>query len=412
MPDLELPFPVYNGQHEGLLQSTNAIWRRFEEQAQLTGERFNIFDIFGKGYYEMDHSRMIGALLDPKGKHGQGEVFLLAFLEVFWPEVKLPLYHPSVVLEKDFGPVKGSGDTISGGRIDITIYPGNTATPIVIENKPWARDQQLQLLRYYNNFSQNCRLIYLTLDGADPSPESLGHLDKNICKCHSYATDLLRWIERCIQLSAHIPFIRESLAQYANIIKRMTNQNEDAQMSKQIVDSVLESDSLVQSFFYLTANSEKVKRAIAERLKQDLKVKMQAKGYKCNINPNFGFENDTALLFWKPGDQYNWQLYSYKNFSPISLGLHPSDELENKIPIEPNLNRWHYSLQSLLSSEPDIATRNSIWALDKWFQPYKSIDTPDKWKDMYTGKLADHFVSEVLRLTDVIERRGLSLSAL
>ena len=60
-----------------LLQKTVNIVDKYESMAVLTGERFNVFNVLGMGSSEVKlHSALIAELLNPKGKHSLGELFL------------------------------------------------------------------------------------------------------------------------------------------------------------------------------------------------------------------------------------------------------------------------------------------------------------------------------------------------
>src|ERR1017187_3561212 len=97
--------------------------RHYEEAlAQANGERFNIFNV---DHYEVrTHSPMLAELLNRKGSHGQGAVFLRHFLS----ELKI----------HDFDAESSRVDTELSigafGRLDIVLTDGNHRS-IFIENK-------------------------------------------------------------------------------------------------------------------------------------------------------------------------------------------------------------------------------------------------------------------------------------
>src|SRR5208283_235963 len=67
-----------------LLRFTESHNRHTEALARATGEHFNIFHILRVGHLEVTtHSPILGELLNPKGKHGQGAAFLRLFLAQF-----------------------------------------------------------------------------------------------------------------------------------------------------------------------------------------------------------------------------------------------------------------------------------------------------------------------------------------
>ncbi|MDF2809224.1 MAG: hypothetical protein K0S56_255 [Microvirga sp.] len=82
-------------------------------------------------------SRVIGELLDPRGSHGQGLLFLNEFLGA----LELPR-----VDTLDWVRVRTEVPTPAGRRIDLVIETG--ALIVAIENKPWAGQSKDQLADY------------------------------------------------------------------------------------------------------------------------------------------------------------------------------------------------------------------------------------------------------------------------
>ena len=181
------------------------------EAARERGEHFNIFAVCGVNHYEVKHSLIIAELLNPQGSHGQGSLFLDAFLSSFYSDFNFRSEGVSVVTEYD----------IHNGRIDILIR-NSIGQAIIIENKIYAQDQYEQLKRYnhyaHNHFGDGqYEILYLTLYGEEPSKASTG--DKYIpYRTISYATTIVEWLEDCIKLTARLPIIRETLIQYQNHI--------------------------------------------------------------------------------------------------------------------------------------------------------------------------------------------------
>ncbi len=123
-------------QEELILRQAYEIKKRYDEITKHSGENFNIFSVLGVGEKELSHSKIIAELLNPKGAHGQGDIFLKLFLE-------------SIEIT-DFNIVNAKVRTevsYYNGRLDIIIENGKQQT-IFIENKIWATDQPKQLSRY------------------------------------------------------------------------------------------------------------------------------------------------------------------------------------------------------------------------------------------------------------------------
>src|SRR5438093_320110 len=105
--------------HANALQTEAPLFTPF---AYLRGDEFGI-------------SRIIANLLDPNGRHSQGALFLSIFMEAFeLNSLGPPSGQARVTTEER---------TAAGRRIDIVIRDKDWI--IAIENKPWARDGELQV---------------------------------------------------------------------------------------------------------------------------------------------------------------------------------------------------------------------------------------------------------------------------
>lgn len=228
-----------------LLNNVSLISKKYEDLAEYTGENYNIFSVLGIYQDELSHSAVIGDLLNNKGSHGQKDTFLNLFLkeinsfeedsEQFKVLENFQSERSSVYIEKYIGKVDYLNG--EGGRIDILINDG--PNNIIIENKVWAGDQEKQLVRY-NNQDKTAPIIYLTLDGKEPSPDSKENLilGKDYI-CLSYKLEIVRWLENCIKEMANKPFIRESLNQYLVLVKQITHQSYNKKMENEIIDLIL-----------------------------------------------------------------------------------------------------------------------------------------------------------------------------
>lgn len=197
-----------------------------KDEKALRGEQFNIFGLLGVSSSEVRlHSAILGELLNPKGSHGAGSRFLLEFIKQNIPQwgkfTEEQLDNATVDLEVPIG--EKTDD--AGGRIDIRIVIGDKA--IIIENKIYAGDQDAQLLRYHNYGKKyhDHELIYLTLDGHEPSDYSTKGLKSGQYHRLSYQEHISQWITRCIELSHSRPYVRETLNQYLNTIQYLTDNN-------------------------------------------------------------------------------------------------------------------------------------------------------------------------------------------
>lgn len=105
-------------------------------------------------------------------------------------------------------------------HIDLLITNGR-GQAIVIENKIWAADQPQQLQRYFRTVTGlglEPTLVYLTLHGHEPSDDSRG--DHEVFSL-SYRRSLIPWLRRCQERACAEPALRESVAQYIELIRTL-----------------------------------------------------------------------------------------------------------------------------------------------------------------------------------------------
>ncbi len=234
-----------------LLSQVKTVVNSYSRIEEITGQNFNLFSLLRKEYDEVRlHSKFIAELLNPYGSHSQGAIFLKCFLNVLKLE-DFESNNASVFTEHYTGAI--NLEKTKGGNIDILIRSINNKL-IKIENKIYAIEQENQLLRYHN-YQEKGVLIFLTLYGK----ESVNHkelLANNIDYVQlSYKDDIVNWLEMCIEKSAKTPIVRESIHQYLNLVKKLTQQNKSTQMSQEITRIVTKSKSNFESYIALK-NSE------------------------------------------------------------------------------------------------------------------------------------------------------------
>jgi hypothetical protein len=252
---------------ENLLLQVNAINKKYHEIAKITGENFNIFRILKVEAREVKlHSAFIAELLNPIGSHAMGNLFAIDFLKILsekWKlkngsEAKIPFDFfaeniRSVEIEKW---INYKTDT-DGGYIDILLTDDKN-NHIIIENKIYAGDQDNQLLRYHN-FDSSSPIIYLTLYGSIPSDYSTTQ-NESVLKqliCISYKDDILNWLVECKKHTVDHPILRETLTQYINNIKYLTNQTMSNQESTEIIDIIISNQLNIN-------NAKEIRRCLNE----------------------------------------------------------------------------------------------------------------------------------------------------
>lgn len=227
-----------------LLSEVNTIVNSYSRINKMSGQNFNLFTLLRSENDEVRlHSRFISELLDTKGSHQQGSLFLDLFLKqvaITGFETKNAQCHPEYYI----GAI--SKDRTQGGNIDILIRSVNEKV-IKIENKVDANEQENQLLRYHN-YRHKGHLIYLTKVGEESKiHDKLLKADVTYQQI-SYKDDITAWLQECIEKCATVPIVRESIVQYLNLVKKITFQNINKVMSKEIVGKITQNKESFKAY--------------------------------------------------------------------------------------------------------------------------------------------------------------------
>jgi hypothetical protein len=229
-----------------LLDGVTDIIKRYEEDWQKTGEKYNIFKVAGIAHKEVIMCRVLADLLNPQGKHGQGSRYLRLFWETIAP--KLPEKFP---LDVEHTKVTAEYIIDENRRIDITLEDGKVFVPI--EVKIWAPDLSRQAADYFDfaKTKNECHVpvLYLTVDGHEPSAVSKADMGKDDYVSLSFKQDILAWLEACAKENATeavIP-LRENLKQLIAAVKSLCGKSEDAEMENEIFKLVTKDDDTVRA---------------------------------------------------------------------------------------------------------------------------------------------------------------------
>lgn len=375
--------------------------KKLYEEEWKRGEKFNIFNILNLSQDETKlHTPFIAELLNPKGSHGMKDAFLREFIKISNIDTELDTKEATVETEYSIG--YKNNDSTEGGRIDIFVYD-NKKNAIIIENKIYAGDQKNQLLRYYNYAFKNkfkFNIIYLTLYGDAASEKSLGNINFDY-DCLSYNNDILSWLERCVQISACIPLVREIIRQYIINIKDLLNI-----MDKDNLNELIElttSKEYVESTLDIIANGESIKTQIRRNFIESLKE--IAERNNLQIEPYDNYDDFCCLREYSYLGFYNKKLS--ENWA-IFIGL----EKNNKN------NGVFYGISQIVPDTPHV-TKKLLSEIEPFWKdgqqtseyPLGSKDLMDEngqgnWKDwnnsetlrdMVNGKLAEYIENEVIK---------------
>lgn len=224
---------------QNLLNQVSIISKKNAEILEAVGGRFNIFRICGVNHYENTHSAIIAEFLNPNGTHGLKSQFLECFIDILGNDF----------LVKDFSYENAKVYTeysTPKGRIDILIEDEQRQKAIIIENKIYADDQWEQLKRY-NEYAESkyqkgkYQILYLTLGGCKASEQSGGEV---LYSTISYKETIINWLEKCVAIASRFPIVRETIIQYINHLKELTNQDMNNKNKEEITEILSEIENL------------------------------------------------------------------------------------------------------------------------------------------------------------------------
>lgn len=281
---------VTNEQITELLEKVRVIKEKSDANPDVILEKYNFFSFLGLGHDECVFSMMIANLLKVNAAHGFGTVFLESFIKKLPIEsipANLNFRKTKVSIEKDIGPRKDSEK--KGGRIDIFIEIPDENEKIwafVIENKIYAEDQNLQLRRYKNYvdkvYPERNFIIYLTLNGKDPSEESVDikckelelNPDLQYWTQISYQDFIKDWLEECIKkIENKNSRVKENVNQFLGQIKKLTGQDIRNMEEQEIIDLLAKDDNFaIARLIYL--KYEKANQKLASHLFKEIKEKI------------------------------------------------------------------------------------------------------------------------------------------
>jgi hypothetical protein len=199
--------------------SYQAVTGLADELDRNEAPQFNVFSILDRGHLEvLTHTPFLAELLNPRGTHGQKDLFLRCFLR------KILKYSPAEASDPNWHVIK------EYEYVDLRIFNYSLRKAIFIENKIYTDAHSGQLSRYFslweNHYSKNGAFIYLTPDGKAPNEtgfDDLVYKKDEIMKvllCLSYKEDICNWLEETLFQIAS-PKVRETIIQYIDLIKKI-----------------------------------------------------------------------------------------------------------------------------------------------------------------------------------------------
>jgi len=345
---------------QNLLQTVLQISNKYDEIAKVTGERYNIFQILKVQNDELSHSAFLGDLLSRKGRHGLDDKFLKIFINLFREKFNegnsakqvLEVFHTANCKVKIEQNVDNKSEKEEGGRMDIVIAD-DMQRRIIIENKIYALDQPLQLVRYHH-YDKSAPIIYLTLYGTEPVETSTkGNLNgidydlKNKDKfvCISYSEDIIEWLELCLKETINLPLLRETIKQYIYLIKLLTQQSTNVNMKNEIISFISKDSNNIKAAFEIGNAFEKLKYKLMEDFAIAIREKLQNSIYG-NIDYSY-----------QPFIGKQWTFFQFKSKGNTAIFIHLQFQ-ENFGKVKLNVVSTDRSLAKSLNEKHKLELKN------------------------------------------------------
>ena len=393
-------------------------------------EKFNIFSALHKDHDERRlHSRFISVLLQPKGRHGQKELFLDLFLSQFTEIRELEEneninldYSKTIVYPKEF-------DKKENNNIDILIIDKSSNQAFIIENKIYAGDSITpsggQIERYLNHVindrkipEENTFLIYLTLDGHEPSSESVGkkyNSFKNIFPL-SYVSLIIPWLEKSLKEVSTLPFLREAIVQYIKLIKKMTGNKTSKEEILKYKNLISSSQDTMNATKTLIDNFKHVKWHSVHETWVKIKQKILSNNYK--IANDFKTNSITDTTHYEP------YRVGQKKKQNISIKFYTSNNIKVEIIYSANYGHFYFGCAKK-NKENDrfgndlekIVDNYSKYSKNSWMYLLKIFEKDVKFNNFENkltfdliipenqDKLVDDIWNEVSELIGIIEEK-------
>ncbi len=345
-----------------------------KKKDQMNSNEFSVFQYID--FHEVLMSTIFKDLLNPRGKHGQGSLFLDEFLSLL--EIENP------VLTERFSIITEAltSHLDSNRRIDILLNWSNKFA-IGIENKPYAIDQENQLSDYSKQlskeFNDNYVLVFISNRPPDESSiekDMLQSLIEQNKYVHIDFNDIIKWLETSNE-KVKLPKITHYIEDLINQIKMDIN-NENKYNSK-LIEFLHNSEENIKATFEIVNSFDGLRTQIARNFVEELKNLLikNGKEFEFNLEPKeFSYKiNLTIKRINKEWGEYSCGLFDYDGEGlhyAINLGKDENNIQEQIAKELTNLLEWesadgekilwkkHHNNKWYNSPEDTIAIRNEV----------------------------------------------------
>lgn len=334
---------------------------------------FNLFEYLRAD--ELGLSACLASLLDPKGKHGQGPVFLDAFLGTVAKKA---------TWAKSSETCRVRIEVEANGRLDI--YLEFVEGVIGIENKPWAGDQSGQLSRYADHLKNVRRTndenwLLLFFCDREPSKQSVTPAIHEPCFDWCKYAEIVSWLNLCAGNAKALP-VRIFIEELAKFIRIKVSGELEMSDAKETCDSILRSKSSFGAAMQISRAIDSAKKKLLEKFRTDLAAQLELHNF---------------YLVWDKDLENSWK-------SSCGFGIKFSLEQHLNLRFEfahPQLNGFFWGIKKdsdSISKDPDLWGRINELMLKKFGVGKKSDYFPwySTWQNDYFDNGIENWSSSAL----------------
>lgn len=379
-------------------QQLEAVRVARERYAIKLSPGFNCFDYIYPD--EMRLSEIIADLLNPNGKHSQGRSFLFAFLR----RIGLEQWCNGEAVQ-----VNTEVLTFNNRRFDIEIKWQDRK--LVIENKPWAEDQDNQLSDYIEDLRKgnlgHWHLVYLSGTGQEPSDNSISEKELMECKraglitLADYENLVLPWLDDCRSFCESERF-RWFLGELKLYVLAEFKGEHDMQERQAVKEQVLKGANSLKAALEISSAMTDVKQDLLKMFEQQLKGNVQKFGWKIEWFGSYWkrFSGHNVIFF--PKQQY--QLTFQFEKAPLNDLIFGISKVDEKMPDKPKIAQ--------LMERADLGL--GAGKTTSWWPWYASVKEEIRnwennslpWLKIQDGSLAVEFIRMAEKCYDIFKQEN------
>ncbi|PLT23646.1 hypothetical protein CXF62_00780 [Psychrobacter sp. MES7-P7E] len=399
----------------GVSQKINALETAQALYSRQLSPDFSTFEYISTD--ELGLSRILAALLDPKGSHAQQESFLRLFVEhclpVIYQDYNWQIFFNNLEKTEVFlEEVTGKSNTQRRMDIYLRCQVGDESYGICIENKPYAADQSNQLIDYYHELKErghsSRHIVYLNEYNGTPDEKSvdarvLEKWKKDKEYSHLRFSDLIGWLKAC-QVECQNHSVSEFIAQLTKFIQKQFMGIEDMNEDNAILDIIKQNAATIDASIKVSNTVDRMKKELIAKLKVDLLAKYKKTDYELDLSYIGEGRRYEQIRFIIPGYDMGWVCFEFDNagFDRPILGIKFTSVEAVKACL--HTEGMKTVLNTMLTDKK--VSSSAQWPAYYYFDPQDWKGSSEAWLMINEGTMADKILEEIDKVFRLLSEKG------